>query len=76
MKVILLHLLFWLGLSLMPRQAPVIGIYTQSDSSDEPTNLLSTSNYSYIAASYVKYLQMSGAQVIPIFGFSDRPYFD
>jgi len=29
-----------------------------------------------VAASYVKYVQMSGAQVIPIFGFSDKAYFD
>lgn len=35
------------------------------------------SNYSYIAASYVKYIQMSGAQVVPIFSYTkDKAYFD
>ena len=55
----------------VPRQAPVIGIYTQSDSSDEPKlEFAGAGNYSYIASSYVKFLQMSGAQVVPIFSFT------
>jgi hypothetical protein len=36
---------------------PVIGIYTQDYDG----------NKSYIAASYVKYLEMSGARVVPLF---------
>lgn len=65
----------------LPNQAPIIGIYTQSDQSDEPTEATdrikaTPSNYSYIAASYVKYIQMSGAQVVPIFAYSNQSYFD
>lgn len=65
----------------LPNQAPIIGIYTQSDQSDEPTSVsdgakAEVSNYSYIAASYVKYIQMSGAQVVPIFAYSNQSYFD
>jgi hypothetical protein len=49
-----------------PPQAPVIGIYTQ-DAEDfaqiTQTNGMST----YIAASYVKNLEMAGAQVVPLF---------
>ena len=49
----------------LPPQNPVIGIYTQSYYSE------TSSPHSYIAASYVKFIQMSGAQVVPIFSFSD-----
>lgn len=38
-------------------QAPVIGVYTQPYDS----------THSYVPASYVKYLEMGGAQVIPLF---------
>lgn len=44
-----------------PKQTPVIGIYTQD--SDYP----GYENYTYIAASYVKSIEMTGAQVVPIF---------
>lgn len=55
---LLLGCLSWIGcLSLGVSQQPVIGIYTQPYDSKQ----------SYIAASYVKYLEMSGAQVIPLF---------
>lgn len=58
-------------LATMPNQGPIIGIFTQTDLSDEPTLAgQPTSNHSYIAASYVKYVQMSGAQVVPIFAYS------
>lgn len=63
----------------VPLQAPIIGIYTQTDTSDEPKGegVKLASNYSYIAASYVKYIQISGAQVVPIFAYTkDRAYFD
>lgn len=70
--------------SSLPNQAPIIGIFTQSVGSDEPVGEMParpvyrtlTSNYSYIAASYVKYIQMSGAQVVPLFGYSSKAYFD
>ena len=45
----------------LPPQNPVIGIYTQT----------LTNSSSYISASYIKFVQMSGAQVVPIFSFSD-----
>ena len=45
----------------LPPQNPVIGIYTQ----------INSDTTSYIAASYVKFIEMSGAQVIPIFSFSE-----
>jgi len=37
---------------------------------------LKAGNYTYIAASYVKYIQMSGAQVVPIFAFSNTSALD
>jgi len=51
------------------QQSPIIGIYTQIDEYDEPStkDMLST----YISAAYVKYIEMSGAQVVPIFAFSN-----
>ena len=60
--IIPLVLLCLLAASLsLPLQTPVIGIYTQ-DASDN-----SSIHTTYIASSYVKYLQMGGAQVVPIF---------
>lgn len=50
----------------LPSQRPIIGIITQTH----------TTNTSYIAASYVKFIEMSGAQVIPIFMFNDMAYID
>ena len=47
----------------LPPQNPVIGVYTQA--------IKATKSISYIAASYVKFIEMSGAQVVPIFSFSD-----
>ena len=47
----------------VPLQTPIIGIYTQTYEH--------TPKSSYIAASYVKFIEMSGAQVVPIFSFSD-----
>lgn len=45
-----------------PSQTPVIGIYTQLDAN---------SNLTYIAASYSKFFEMSGAQVVPIYSSSE-----
>lgn len=47
----------------MPKQQPVIGIYTQDYDDDTNFNSVKT----YIPASYRKFLEMAGAQVIPIF---------
>lgn len=69
LKVALAAVLFWLSLSAVP-QNPVIGVYTQIDEYDEP----STKEYlsTYISAAYVKYVWMSGAQVVPIYAFSNQ----
>lgn len=49
-----------------PPQHPIIGIYTQD--AEDFASLTKVDPYStYIAASYVKNLQMAGAQVIPLF---------
>lgn len=50
----------------LPSQKPIIGIITQTHNA----------NSSFIAASYVKFIEMSGAQVIPIFMFNDTAYID
>lgn len=58
----MLHLILPLTilvLSTVSIQGPVIGIYTQ-DFNDSRTQ-------TYIASSYVKYIEMAGAQVVPIF---------
>lgn len=44
-----------------PYLGPVIGIYTQTHSTQS----------SYIVASYVKFIEMAGAQVVPIYSFSE-----
>jgi agmatine/peptidylarginine deiminase len=49
----------------VPPQNPVIGIYTQTLSNT------TTDKSSYIAASYVKFIEMSGAQVVPIYSFAN-----
>lgn len=54
---LLLALVLLLGVNCLQPQTPIIGIYTQD----------ATNNLTYIAASYVKYLEMSGAQVVPLF---------
>ena len=60
----------------LPEQAPVIGVFAQQQDSDEPTAELRVSNLSYFAASYVKYLEMAGAQVVPVFGYQEKAYYD
>ena len=44
--------------------SPVIGIYTQ-DYNESPVE-------TYIAKSYIQYLEMAGAQVVPIFYKSSK----
>jgi hypothetical protein len=60
---IILVLLFLVGClsQSLPPQNPIIGIYTQT----------LNNSASYIAASYVKWIEMAGAQVVPIYSFSD-----
>jgi gamma-glutamyl hydrolase len=80
--IALVLLLVAVAVSELPSQRPIIGIYTQSTDSDEPTveglgeKVSNNNDTSYIAASYIKYIQMSGAQVVPIFAYSNRTYFD
>lgn len=41
---------------------PIIGVYTEpSDYSGYPAD-----KYAYIAASYIKYIEMAGGQAVPI----------
>ena len=82
MRLIIILALIMLGLAALPPQNPVIGIFTLPDEGDEPREgqlyppKLTANNYTYIAASYVKFIQMSGAQVVPIFAFSNTSYLD
>lgn len=48
----------------LPPETPIIGIFTQTweDSASKKS--------SYISSGYVKFIEMSGAQVVPIFSFS------
>lgn len=72
-KLFILALLCFSVFSL-PNQRPIIGVYTQSDEDDEP-KLTSTATFqTYIAASYIKFVEMSGAQVVPIFAYADQSY--
>jgi gamma-glutamyl-gamma-aminobutyrate hydrolase PuuD len=63
--IVILSVLVVCAISEVPPQNPVIGIYTQTLSNT------STDKSSYIAASYVKWIEMSGAQVVPIYSFAD-----
>ena len=60
----------------------MIGVYTQSLDSYQsvlPVRMRDSyvrSNRSMIPASFVEFVEMSGARVIPLFAFSDQSYFD
>ncbi|XP_066952437.1 gamma-glutamyl hydrolase-like isoform X2 [Macrobrachium rosenbergii] len=55
---------------------PTIGIMTQ-EPPDDILDLLEDKNYtSYIAASYVKYIEGSGARAVPIFINQDDSYYE
>lgn len=56
----------------LPNQRPIIGIFTQSDEDDEPRGVSAASFQTYIAASYVKFVEMSGAQVVPILAYGSQ----
>jgi hypothetical protein len=82
MKATFLLALLAVYAAALPAQNPVIGIFTLPDEGDEPKAgveyppKLTANNFTYIAASYVKFIQMAGAQVVPIFAFSNASYFD
>jgi len=54
-KIFLLALLCFAVFSL-PNQRPIIGVYTQSDTDDEPKLTSSATFQTYIAASYIKFV--------------------
>lgn len=72
-KILLLALLACAVLAL-PNQRPIIGVFTQSDEDDEPRIGSSATFQTYIAASYIKFIEMSGAQVVPILAYSNQTY--
>ena len=68
--LLMFRLLFLLTLiafscSALPPQNPIIGIYTLENPYSE------FGNASYSPTSYVRFVEMSGAQVVPIFAFSE-----
>ena len=71
MQKLLLLLILAISVFALPNQRPIIGIYTQSDEDDEPTMTKNTL-LTYIAASYIKFIEMSGAQVVPIFAYGSQ----
>ena len=71
MQKLLLLAILAISVFALPNQRPIIGIYTQSDEDDEPT-LTKNTLLTYIAASYIKFIEMSGAQVVPIFAYGSQ----
>lgn len=71
MQKLLLLVILAISVFALPNQRPIIGIYTQSDEDDEPTMTKNTL-LTYIAASYIKFIEMSGAQVVPIFAYGSQ----
>ena len=70
-KIFLLALLAFAAFAI-PNQRPIIGVFTQSDEDDEPKLGSGATFQTYIAASYIKFVEMSGAQVVPIFAYSNQ----
>lgn len=64
-QVYILAVFLIAAMSQLPPQTPIIGIVTQTYRNS------STEKSSYIAASYIKFIEMSGAQVVPIYGFAN-----
>ena len=67
--------------SYLTKNHTVIGIYTHSPNRKtkfEPNGSHTTyvNHRSLIPVSCVKFIEMSGARVIPLFAFSDQSYFD
>lgn len=71
MKALLLSLLIFAAFSL-PNQRPIIGIYTQVNEDDPPRGDNDDIFQTFISASYIKFVEMSGAQVVPIFAYSEQ----
>jgi gamma-glutamyl hydrolase len=57
----------------LPPQNPVIGVYTEDA---EDFGQVITNKQTYIAASYIKNLEMAGAQVIPLYYHYSRAQLD
>jgi len=71
MKSFLLSFLVIAAFSL-PNQRPIIGIYTQVNEDDPPRGNSEEIFQTFISASYIKFVEMSGAQVVPIFSYSNQ----
>ncbi len=71
-SILILTLLFTSTLALPP-QNPIIGIYTM-DADDFGQQL--QPKQTYFPASYVKNLEMAGAQAVPIFYHSSKAQLD
>ena len=63
---------------LNPQHGPVIGIYSQElfDTLLKDTSMEYKWTRSYIPASYVNFVRMSGARVVPVSAFREREYYD
>lgn len=70
-KVFLLCILA-LSVFSLPNQRPIIGIYTQVNEDDPPREDSDDIFQTFISASYIKFVEMSGAQVVPIFAYSNQ----
>lgn len=64
LRIISLTLLLLFATAALPSQAPIIGIYTEDA---EDFGQAPKEGQTYIAASYVKNIEMTGAQVVPLF---------
>lgn len=64
MRSIFVLLLLTYAFADLPPQNPIVGIYTQDPDDFGQTK---QEGQTYIAASYIKNLEMAGAQVVPLF---------
>jgi len=71
MKLLLLCILCLTAFCL-PNQRPIIGIYTQVNEDDPPRGDSDDIFQTFISASYIKFIEMSGAQVVPILAYSNQ----
>ena len=69
---LLLLCIFGLTVFSLPNQRPIIGIYTQENEDDPPRGDSNDIFQTFISASYIKFIEMSGAQVVPIFAYSNK----
>ncbi|KAH8364305.1 hypothetical protein KR084_005817 [Drosophila pseudotakahashii] len=79
MQILLVSLLIFIG-SLLTASAdissPIIGVLTQEVYTDGLISRHFDNKTSYIAASYVKYLEGAGARVVPIWIGRNRSYYE